>query len=243
MMNTGRLTARLLLDPPLDGALNMARDEALLELRTLPTLRFYRWSKPTLSLGYFQKASDLPLDAARARGCEIVRRTTGGKAILHEHELTYSICLPETGVFTGDPAESMETLHTSLLNELAQQSGQTVSLRKESVMTSDIAQSEWCFEDSSPLDIALEGRKLLGSAARRRKGWVLFHGSLVLTAPQETPRIGALGAEPDIPRLVRAFEQGTQYTFAEGSWTPEELSSAKRIAKEKFALDSFTLLR
>ncbi|MCH8857972.1 MAG: hypothetical protein IID54_00160, partial [Proteobacteria bacterium] len=95
---------RRLEDGALPAAVNMARDEALLACRTSPTLRFYRWQRPTLSLGYFQYAAELPLDAVRARGCDIVRRSSGGKAILHEQELTYSLCAPEQDSLAGGPA-------------------------------------------------------------------------------------------------------------------------------------------
>ncbi|MDP6941146.1 MAG: hypothetical protein QGH51_03870 [Planctomycetota bacterium] len=243
MSCTGGQTARLLLDPPLDGALNMARDEALLELRSIPSLRFYRWVRPTLSLGYFQTAEDLPLETVRKRGCDIVRRTTGGKAILHEHELTYSLCVPEEGFLSGGPAKTMEIIHCCLLEELSLQAKGSVNLRIGEKMRSDVPHSAWCFEDSSPLDIGLDNKKLLGSAARRRSGWVLFHGSLVLSAPQETPNIAALGTEPHIPHLVAALEKGTQYSFTQGDWLPAELALAQEIRKDKFSNPTFTYLR
>jgi lipoate-protein ligase A len=235
--------ARLLIDGPLAGATNMARDESLLETRALPTLRFYRWAKPTLSLGYFQHAADLPLDAVRARGGEVVRRSTGGKAILHEHELTYSLCAPEVGALAGGPAAAMSAIHEAWASELARQAGAEVRLRHEGPMHSDIMGSAWCFEDSSPLDLAMEGRKLLGSAARRRHGWILFHGSLVLEHPQETPGIAALGREPDVAALTSVMAKALGYDFQVGAWSPEELAKADAIEAKRFGSDAFTLLR
>jgi len=235
--------ARLLQDGASAGAVNMARDEALLELRTVPTLRFYRWALPTLSLGYFQRAADLPLDAVRARGGEVVRRSTGGKAILHEHELTYSLCAPETGALAGGPAAAMAAVHEALAQDLARQAGAEVRLRQEAAMASDIQGSAWCFEDSSPLDLALDGRKLLGSAARRRHGWILFHGSLVLTHPQETPGIAELGREPDQMPLAKALGCALDYQFTAGDWSPEELLRSSAIATDRYATEAFTLLR
>ncbi len=223
--------ARRLDDPPLPGPVNMGRDEALLALRTAPTLRFYRWRRPTLSLGWFQPAADLPLEAVRARGGEVVRRPTGGKAILHEDELTYALCAPEEGPLGGGPAAAMRTVHEALAAELARQAGAEVRVRDDAVLASDVPASPWCFLDSSPLDLALGGRKLLGSAARRRDGWILFHGSLVLTAPAETPEVAALGREPDRDALAAALGAALDLDFRPGAWTAEELAEAEARAE------------
>jgi len=237
------LRGRFLDDPALAGAENMARDEALLECRIAPTLRFYSWAKPTLSLGYFQKAADLPLDAVRARGGEVVRRMTGGKAILHEHELTYSLCMPESGALAGGPAAAMEAIHRAIAGVLSQQANSEVTLRDDALLTSDQAGSAWCFEDSSPLDLVLGGAKLLGSAARRRKGWVLFHGSLVLRVPIETPRIGALGGHPDLPKLKNAFSQGLGLVFAPAVWSSAEMEMAAAFRKSRYECAEYLHLR
>jgi len=235
--------ARRLDDPPLDGATNMARDEALLACRGVPTLRLYTWARPTLSLGYFQPAADLPLDAVRARGGEVVRRSTGGKAILHERELTYALCAPERGALAGGPAAAMTAVHQALGAELARQAGRAVPLRRDATLVSDRPGSAWCFEDSSPLDLVLGGRKLLGSAARRRDGWILFHGSLVLAAPAETPGIAALAAEPDRDALADALGRALGYLFVPGTWSESELAAADVIRSERYADASFTLRR
>ncbi|MHC4823023.1 MAG: lipoate--protein ligase family protein [Planctomycetota bacterium] len=221
----------------------MARDEALLACRSIPTLRFYRWATPTLSLGYFQPAEDLPLDAVRARGCDIVRRSTGGKAILHEQELTYSLCAPEVGALAGGPAAAMTAIHEALGAELTRQAGTEVPLRREAPLHSDDRGSAWCFEDSSPIDLTLGARKLLGSAARRRDGWILFHGSLVLERPVENPNIAALGFEPDRDALAEALGAGLGYAFTLGDWEEQELQKADEIAASKYATQAFTFRR
>jgi len=238
-----RRAGRRLEDGALAGAVNMARDEALLALRRVPTLRFYRWDVPTLSLGYFQPASDLPLDAVQERGCAIVRRSTGGKAILHEAELTYSLCAPETGALSGGPAAAMTAIHEALGQELARQAGAEVPLRREMPLESDARGSAWCFEDSSPLDLTLGSRKLLGSAARRKDGWILFHGSLVLEKPVENPEIAQLGFEPDRDRLTEAMATALGYDFELGIWQPEELAKAEEIAAVKYGTAAFTFRR
>jgi len=221
----------------------MARDEALLACRSIPTLRFYRWATPTLSLGYFQPAQDLPLEDVRARGCHIVRRSTGGKAILHETELTYSLCAPEIDALCGGPAAAMTAIHRALGGELARQAGTEVPLRRTSTLHSDRQGSAWCFEDSSPLDLTLGARKLLGSAARRKAGWILFHGSLMLEKPVENPDIAALGFEPDRNALSAALGAALGYDFVAGDWSEEELTQAETIAAAKYGSYAFTYRR
>src|SRR5437879_11737154 len=91
-------TWRLLLDKPASGAWNLAVDEVLLDAVAAgaapPTLRFYAWTPPCLSLGYFQPFDVVDVDGCWALGVDVVRRPTGGRAILHDRELTYSVVLP-----------------------------------------------------------------------------------------------------------------------------------------------------
>ena len=246
---------RRLQDGALSGAENMARDAALLELREAPTLRFYRWQRPTLSLGYFQAASALPIKDFRLRGYEIVRRSTGGKAILHQHELTYSLCLPESGSLRGGPAAAMTMIHLAIRAELECQTGLAISLRDgnprslaeksgaHTPLRSDRSGSAWCFEDSSPLDLILAQRKLLGSAARRQRGWILFHGSLVIQRPETNPGVAALGLEPNLDALAAALGRALGYVFHDGNWSPQELQAAALIRTKKYACESFTQMR
>jgi lipoate-protein ligase A len=237
------IPGRLLCDPPLAGATNMARDAALLVHRACPSLRFYRWCKPTLSLGYFQSADELPLDEVMARGGEVVRRSTGGKAILHEHELTYSLCCPETGALSGGPAREMRLIHEALTSYLSELTESEVTLSENQTLLSDVAGSAWCFEDSSPLDLVLGKRKLLGSAARRQHGWVLFHGSLIIEQPLETPDIAATQREADPVLMSKALGQALGIDFQPGEWFKEELAIAERIELTRYASSDFTLRR
>ncbi len=234
---------RLLVDPPLNGATNMARDAALLAARICPSLRFYRWAKPTLSLGYFQTTDGLDFQGIKARGGEIVRRSTGGKAILHEHELTYSICCPEDGQLKGGPAQEMQTIHIAIKDYLSGLCQGEVELRGDTRLTSDREQSSWCFEDSSPLDLVLKQRKLLGSAARRQQGWVLFHGSLVISPPQETPNIAATNCEPELECLANCFSQALNYNFQAGEWEAAELLLSEKFSATRYANPDFTFRR
>ena len=123
---------------------------------------------------------------------------------------------------------------------MSAQAAAPIGLRLESEMWSDRAGSAWCFEDSSPLDLELGGRKLLGSAARRRNGWVLFHGSLVIDAPRETPNIAALGREPDADAIAAALGALLGVEFRSGSWDDAERDAARRIRADRYGNPDFT---
>ncbi|MEQ8677532.1 MAG: biotin/lipoate A/B protein ligase family protein [Aggregatilineales bacterium] len=173
----------LIYDSPTTGARNMAIDEAILENVSSgalpPTLRFYGWNPPCLSLGYGQRAADVAIDALRDRGWEIVRRLTGGKGILHIDELTYSLAIPaDEPIAEGGIIESYRRISEALLaglNLLGVQSN--ADKKAEGLKTIGPV----CFETPSHYEITTpDGRKLVGSAQVRRKNGVLQHGSLPL---------------------------------------------------------------
>ena len=118
-----RETWRAIFDPPRDGAMNMAIDEAILEATAAgslaPTLRLYAWEPPTLSLGHAQPAADCDCEALRRLGWGLVRRPTGGRAILHTDELTYSVVAAESHpLMQGGVLESYRRLSRGLLSGL-----------------------------------------------------------------------------------------------------------------------------
>jgi lipoate-protein ligase A len=166
------------------GAANMAVDEAIAlacaEGSSLPTLRFYRWSPPTVSLGRHQKIADVDLDRIGALGYDLVRRTTGGRAILHTDELTYSaIAAADELRMAGGVMDAYLRLSNGLLAGL-----QALGLLAEKAAGNVRAGpdvSAACFEVPSAYEITAGGRKLMGSAQSRRQGHVLQHGSLPLT--------------------------------------------------------------
>jgi lipoate-protein ligase A len=111
----------LLLDPPAAGAWNMAVDETLLELAAAEgqcALRFYQWAEPTLSLGYFQAYADREQHAA-SRHCAVVRRTSGGGAIMHDFDVTYSLAVPERHPLAADRLRTYRVVHEALVAVLA----------------------------------------------------------------------------------------------------------------------------
>src|SRR5918996_1504052 len=180
---------RLLMTPPepgASGAWNMALDEAILEHAqagrgaSLPTLRLYAWAPACLSLGHAQPFTDVDSARLEERGWEVVRRATGGRAILHTDELTYSVIAP-----TDEPRVAGSVLES--YNRLAQALLLGVQILGVPVEMSEVAQNNIlrnnpvCFEVPSSYEITVNGKKLIGSAQARKKEGVLQHGSLPLT--------------------------------------------------------------
>ena len=177
---------RLLITSPARGAWNMAVDEAILEHAqaglddSLPTLRLYAWDPACLSLGHAQPFSDVDMSRLKERGWEVVRRPTGGRAILHTDELTYSVIARnnEPNV-AGTVLESYNRLAQALL--LAVKNLNLPVEMKEGKANGNSTLNPICFEVPSTYEITVDGRKLIGSAQARKKEGVLQHGSLPLT--------------------------------------------------------------
>lgn len=175
---------------PRPGADNMAIDESLLVSaidRQTQTLRIYRWSEPTVSLGYFQKEDD-PVLQTRFAGLPRVRRLSGGGALLHDREITYSIALPDGHPLADAPTLLYDQVHAalvSLLNDL----GAPAHVRGEK---RDQPEPFLCFGRGDPRDIVLAGYKIVGSAQRRRKGAILQHGALLLEHSPHAPEFPGL---------------------------------------------------
>lgn len=184
-MNINPEKWRILRTPPAKGAWNMAVDEAILESTAQglmpPTLRLYAWSPACLSLGYAQSIDDIDIDKLEKFGWDIVRRPTGGRAILHTDELTYSICgIKNSPLLIGSVLESYQRLSSALLEAL-RLIGIEADLPKlidKSQSTS--IQNPVCFEVPSNYEITVSGKKLIGSAQSRKKNGVLQHGTLPL---------------------------------------------------------------
>lgn len=199
---------RLIYDPPMTGRFNMAVDEAVLNAVAAgdspPTLRLYGWNPACLSLGYGQTWHDADLARLKAAGWDIVRRPTGGKAILHADELTYSLALPaDHPIAQGGIVESYRRISQALMIALSY-----LGLSPQSQPKADDVKIEGpvCFEVPSHYEITMgDGRKLMGSAQLRRRGGVLQHGSLPLYG--DVTRICEVLAYPDDVERQRAKAQ------------------------------------
>jgi lipoate-protein ligase A len=198
----------LIIDPPLPGPWNMAVDEVLLGNAVengVATLRFYQWSEPTLSLGYFQRYEDRAQHAA-SRDCAVVRRQSGGGAILHDRELTYSLIVPHGFALARNAADLYNRVHNAFIAALGviQPSGTSPSHMRIRGDTVERRADEpfLCFQRQSPGDVILVSGshpasplcwKVIGSAQRRHRGAILQHGSLLVEMSPAAPELPGLG--------------------------------------------------
>jgi lipoate-protein ligase A len=170
---------RLIYDCPTCGPRNMAVDEAVLMGGfAQPTLRVYAWEPFCLSLGYGQRAADADQERLSVHGWGIVRRPTGGRAILHGNELTYSLVLPAGhSLGVGSVLDSYRRISQALVTGL-----EYLGARPEADQRTDqVRGGVVCFGTPSHYEITVQGRKLIGSAQLRREAGILQHGSLPLT--------------------------------------------------------------
>jgi lipoate-protein ligase A len=181
-------TWRLLITPPLDGATNMALDEALLHALAegygRPTLRLFQWQPPCLSLGYNQRWQEIAETACQQLGYTWTRRPTGGRAILHIDEATYSLIIPQNDPrIQGGIIASYRVLSFGLLRGLEKLGLEARQATKEEALASRQMSSKGgpvCFDTPSQYEITWAGKKLIGSAQLRRRKIVLQHGTLPL---------------------------------------------------------------
>jgi lipoate-protein ligase A len=263
-MESARLEKRwrLLVTEPTDGAANMAIDEALLLARLAgaapPTVRFFAWAPPTISLGYGQPLDrHVSLETARALGVGLVRRLTGGSAIYHdgpERELTYSVVAAADDVGTPDLLETYRWIARALLRGLT-----SLGAKAEIVAVPDAAgpTPAFCFARTGRYEIESDGRKLVGSAQRRQGGGFLQHGSVLLGVDE--PRLRALfpttadplstmttleatiGRRPSweecAEELARAFEAEHGITLRPAGLSDSEVREVERLVAERYGTD------
>jgi lipoate-protein ligase A len=258
---------RLLVTEPLDGALNMALDEALLLGRVAgtapPTLRFFAWQPATISLGYGQ-ALDHRIDvpAAAALGIGLVRRPTGGSAILHEGpalELTYSVTA-RAGDFegAGDLLETYRWIGAALAAGI-NRVGAPVEMVP--VQPSDpTAMPAFCFARTGSYELEVGGLKVVGSAQRRQGAGFLQHGAVMLgAAPDRLRRVfpaegdplagmttleAVLGRRPSFEETMTALTEGFRAVHGlevtAGGLAAEELDLAESLVREKYGTERWT---
>jgi lipoate-protein ligase A len=189
---------RLIIDPPQDGAWNMAVDEALLNdaaERDMASLRFYQWCEPTLSLGYFQSYGERQSHKA-SLDLAVVRRLSGGGALLHDRELTYSLCLPAAHPQARDSASLYEVVHRSLISVLSAFGVAPALQGVGATLTGASAEPFLCFARRTAADVILssadQSSKIVGSAQRRRRGAILQHGAVLLSASRFAPELAGV---------------------------------------------------
>jgi lipoate-protein ligase A len=173
---------------------NMAMDEALLEWHSegkiRPTIRFYGWNPATLSVGYFQRVSkEINMDAVKRYGLGFVRRPTGGRGVLHDQELTYSVIVSESHPsMPSAVTEAYRVISSGILEgfkELGLDAYFSIPNTEEEKEGLKNPRSAVCFDAPSWYELVVEGRKVAGSAQTRQKGVILQHGSILLDVDEE----------------------------------------------------------
>ena len=232
-------TIRLLPFAGADGATNMSADEAVLEsaVKGVASLRFYTWTEPTLTLGYFQPAADRDANLSRLPW---VRRSTGGAAIVHHHELTYALALPPGAEWVSREHWICRAHHIvrRVLAERGVES-RAVICGEEQKLGPVV-----CFLHQTPGDLLIGGSKVAGSAQRKMRGALLQHGSILLRRSEFVPSLAGICDAPGAPEfapdvlaevLTQAFATDTGWTLTPGAWTAEELERIPAIRTEKYA--------
>lgn len=190
---------------PQSASYNMAMDDALLELhskgRIPPVVRFYEWSPASLSIGYFQKAEEaVDMEKVKEMGLGFVRRPTGGRAVLHDRELTYSIIVSESHPDMPETVtEAYRVISAGLLEgfrNLGLQAEFAIPATREERNALKQPRSAVCFDAPSWYELVVEGRKAAGSAQTRQKGVILQHGAIPVSM--------------DLDKLVSVFNFKTE---------------------------------
>ena len=167
---------------------NMAVDEALMNFVSReeidPVIRFYTWNPATLSIGYFQKLTkEIDIEKVKEKGFGLVRRATGGRGVLHDKELTYSVIVPESHPnMPQTVTEAYRVISEGLLEgfkALGFEAYFSVPKSKEAREKLKSPRSSVCFDAPSWYELVVEGRKIAGSAQTRQKGVILQHGSIL----------------------------------------------------------------
>lgn len=255
---------RFLLDQPRDGPTNMAIDEAVALACTRgwspPSLRLYRWAIPTVSLGYNQPIrGQIDLSRCAERGIPAVRRPTGGRALLHHHELTYSLAFPsarDNRAVLQDYRWISECFVLALRNL-------GVEAAVSRAGPSRVDTGGVCFLSAARYELTVNGRKLMGSAQRRYDGAVLQHGSLLIRMDHSlwmtvfpearelksraTVLESLLGRSPSWEELVAAvregFEKGGEIEFDPGGLTVQEESMVEELVARRYGSPAWTARR
>jgi lipoyl(octanoyl) transferase len=240
-----------------DGPTQMAADEMLLEHAIAsgrPGLRFYTWDPPTLSLGYFQAYAD------RLAGLPVVRRQTGGGAIVHHHELTYAVAVPSCampaalgGHVVEQPMPAQSCGHGTQLvcrmHEIIRTALDSLGVAAASACGQETGRGAFlCFEHHTPGDVLLGDSKIVGSAQRRRAGALLQHGSILLAASPFVPRRRGIRdltnvlIAPDrlAVGLADTFSQMTGWLLVPSDWSNDMSVRREQIAAERYCHPAWT---
>jgi len=268
-----KISWRLIISSPSSGSWNMAVDEAILEEVVTkgvpPTLRLYSWHPYCLSIGHAQSISEVDMDFLTEKGWGIVRRPTGGRAILHADELTYSINAPiDDPHIKGGVIESYRHLSSCLMRAL-----DLIGIKTDSKPKAEeekyLSKDPVCFQYPSDYEITFQGKKLIGSAQARKINGVLQHGAIplygdisriisTLNFKNDEEKLKAksglltrattlqavaghmISREEIVDAIIHSFEETLNIHFINSALSLNELSNAKSLQKEKYANNTWT---
>jgi len=247
-MTPDRPRCRLLSFLSADGPAQMAADDVLLESAGAgaAALRFYSWSVPTLSLGYFQPARLREQDPLLA-SLPWLRRPSGGAALVHHHELTYALALP-----AGLPWHGGEPwlcrMHRVIAAALARLGAVTQSC---CAVEAEPITGVLCFQHQTRGDLLIETSKVVGSAQRRQRGALLQHGAILLAASPFAPQLPGirelcgrqLAPEEVQDTVQRAFAEETGWHLCAEGWTEREQERRTELTVVKYRKDAWNRKR
>ena len=233
------------------GAVNMAIDEAMLERAAgengCASLRVYCWSEPTLSIGYFQVSATAAAEP-RWRDLPLVRRPTGGGAILHDHELTYALVVPREHPLSRQTRALYRAVHTAI-GGLLQERGVPIQ-RRGTVESTPTDRPFLCFCDREADDLVVSTAKVVGSAQRRKAGAVLQHGSLLLAHSRFAPEVpGLTDLGHDVPdddwdgELERRIASALDLAPTFEPWSDGLLDWANELETAVYSMPAWTMRR
>jgi len=246
--------------------MNMAIDEVISQISVTrdkkPVFRVYGWRPYAISLGYNQDENDIDLELCAAKNIDVVRRPTGGRAVFHAEELTYSVILPHTSpMFHKDILTVYNIISEGLVEGLKMIGVNTELVKKTAPDALAINNTIPCFSSSAKYEIAYQGKKLVGSAQRRNQNSILQHGSILVG--DEHLKLGAYiskNRDMDIDQFTKYLDQKTisisqivpskinynqiiwgikngfqkklNIQFFEGQLTPQEIHEAQKLTKK-----------
>lgn len=252
---------RFLIDPPQTAAINMAIDEAISLAfsrgEAPPTFRLYRWLIPSISIGSFQKLEGPWADSLKLSRLPWVRRITGGRALLHDQELTYSLIAgAKDPLFSGGIKPTFQVIANGLLAGLAGIGIPATVYVPPGRKRSSAAESPLCFASTSWYEIVAQDRKLVGSAQRRWVTHFLQHGSLILaksaiegwlTLDTQIALSDLVPVLPDSGKLEGALKKGMEEALSiclePGELTDLEKETAAELAEKKYGNPAWNLHR
>lgn len=240
---------RLIVTDAQPGSWNMAVDQVLLETVRLdrrPCLRLYQWNEPTVSLGYFQHFADRKQHPA-SLSCPLVRRATGGGAICHDQEVTYSLVIPVEQLPGQDSRQLYTLVHQTIIEELQQY---RIDAKLRSLPGAPPAGQEpfLCFQRKTPGDILVGRDKVAGSAQRRYRGIVLQHGSVLLDRCPFAPEVIGitqltgikLNPQDWLPSWPRRLAKQLDLKLVPDQLGLDQQEMTKQIQRDRFSRLSWT---